>query len=370
VTAGRAAGHWATSERAGHWPALDGVRAVGVGAVMCYHLYEPHFFTGGYLGVDVFFVLSGFLITWGLVAEWDRSGHLRFRRFYARRALRLFPALAGVLVFASVLILTVLHGTNRSETISGLPWIVGYVSNWARAVNASNLGVLTNLWSLAVEEQFYLIWPTVLLILLSRRWSRDRLGTAILAVAAAEAVYREALYRAGVSVNRIANGLDTHSDALLVGCAIALWLSSGRLERIPTSVLQAGAWLGASAIAVLMLTGNGQTSFQWGYPLTAIAGGALIADLVVAPPRTLRTVLSCRPAVWVGRRSYGLYVWSYPIYYGLPWPADFLGWHRDLAEMTLSVAVAAVSYQVLELPFLRRKLRFSSRAVAPGTRHV
>ena len=344
-----------------HWRALDGVRALAVGSVLIYHWNSPHLFTGGYLGVDMFFALSGFLITWGIALERDRSGGFSFGHFYARRALRLLPAVVAVVLFVGLLLATSLHGPAASQTLRGLPWILLYAGNWCKAMQVGNLGVLNHLWSLGVEEQFYVIWPIVILAFLRRGVRRERLAAAILAVAAVEAVYREVLYRIGVSVSRLAFGLDTHSDALLVGCAIALYLSSGRLDRIQRRTsLAAGAWGALAVIAVLVATGNGQTTFQWNYPITAAASGVLITALITGSVPLLRDILGSRLAVWVGRRSYGLYVWSYPIYYGLPWPKDFTGPPRYLAETALAFAVAAASYRFLELPFLRLKGRLGS----------
>ncbi|HET9690764.1 MAG TPA: acyltransferase, partial [Acidimicrobiales bacterium] len=204
------------------WPPLDGLRAVAVLSVLGYHLYEPHVLPSGYLGVDLFFVLSGFLITTGLVDEFDAGGGVVFGRFYVRRALRLLPAALAVVLVALGLALATLHGDLRHQTLVGLPWIVLYAGNWARAVGASSLGVLANLWSLAVEEQFYLLWPVVLVAFLSRRVARERLAAALVALAAVEVAYREVLFHTGVSVERLVNGIDTHSDGLLLGCALAL----------------------------------------------------------------------------------------------------------------------------------------------------
>lgn len=354
----------AMPERGGHWAALDGVRAAAVGSVMLYHLYRPHLLPGGYLGVDVFFVLSGFLITWGLVTEWDRDGGVSYRRFYLRRALRLLPALGGVLALAAVLVGTSLQGSQRASTVAGIPWIIFYVGNWARAIGASDLGALAHLWSLAVEEQFYLLWPLLLVALLRARLRRQGIAAGLVGLAVVEAIYREALYRSGISVERLVNGLDTHSDGLMAGCAVALLLSSGALRRAPARALKVGAWASATLLVVLAETGNGNSSFQWGYPLAALGAAVVIAALVIDPPGGLNAVLGSRPAVWVGRRSYGLYVWSYPIYYALPWPRGFTGWPRDLAEIGLSFVVAATSYRILESPFLRLKHRMRQRASA------
>jgi len=186
---------------------------------------------------------------------------------------------------------------------------------------------------------------------------RDRLAVVLASAAGAETAYREALYWTGTPVVRLAYGLDTHSDSLLVGSAVALWLSTGGLLRIPRPVLRAGAWASLACLAVLAETGNGDFSFQWGYPLAAAATATLIAALVTSSSPSLDRLLSSRAAVWTGRRSYGLYLWSLPIYYGLPWPARFTGPARDASEIAVSFVFAAVSYRVVELPFLRRKGR-------------
>jgi peptidoglycan/LPS O-acetylase OafA/YrhL len=340
-----------------HWPALDGVRALAVGSVMLYHLFEPHLLPSGFLGVDVFFVLSGFLITWGLVEERDRTARVSLRRFYARRALRLLPALVAVVALAVGLAETVLPTALRRQTLSGLPWIALYAGNWARALGVGTLGVLPHLWSLAVEEQFYFLWPLVVVVLTRFGLRRRVVAGALVVLALAETGYREYLFHHGAPTARIAFGLDTHSDGLMLGSAVALLLSAGALERVPRALWQVGAWTALAAIGVLAETGNGTSSFQWSYPLTAWATAVLVGALATSGRSALSRLLASRLPVWVGRRSYGLYLWSYLVYYGLPWPAGFTGVRRDLSEIAASVVVAALSYRVVELPFLRRKSR-------------
>lgn len=339
---------------------------MAVVAVMVYHLFEPNLLPAGYLGVDMFFVLSGFLITWGLVEERDRTGGVSFGRFYARRALRLLPALAAVLVFATVLSYTVLPPATRQQTLSGIPWVLLYVGNWDKALTTNTLGILAHLWSLGVEEQFYLVWPVLLVTLLKLRVRRDHLAAALAVLAGVETGYREALFWTGTPVVRLAYGLDTHSDALMVGSAVAIWLSTGTLQRVGPSVLRTGSWAALAGLAALAETGNGDFSFQWGYPLAAVATATIIASLATSPSPLLERALSSRVAVWTGRRSYGLYVWSLPIYYGLPWPERFTGPARDASEIALSFVVAAASYRLIELPFLRLKGRLHRfRAAGP-----
>src|SRR5271154_4756056 len=173
-----------------HWAALDGLRAVAILTVMLYHV---GIIPGGYLAVDLFFVLSGFLITSLLITEWDASGRVSFRNFYARRALRLFPAL-GCVIVASVLIGVILTTTGgpiaRADvhaTLEAIPWVLGFAGNWVRAFDSQalvgSLGALGQTWSLAVEEQFYLLWPALFVLAMRRRIRRDRLALVLVLLA-------------------------------------------------------------------------------------------------------------------------------------------------------------------------------------------
>jgi peptidoglycan/LPS O-acetylase OafA/YrhL len=142
----------ATGGRPVHWSALDGLRAFAVVAVLVYHWYLPYVLRGGLFGVDVFFVLSGFLITSLLIAEWEKWGSIGLKNFYTRRALRLFPALSAVVVLTVVAVLAISQlSTVRHQTLVGLPWVVFYVGNWLRVLHPANdpLGLLAHTWSLA-----------------------------------------------------------------------------------------------------------------------------------------------------------------------------------------------------------------------------
>jgi peptidoglycan/LPS O-acetylase OafA/YrhL len=359
-------------QHADRWDTLDGVRAAAVTSVLLYHLFIAHFFTAGYLGVDIFFVLSGFLITTLLLREHDRDGKVALGRFYGRRALRLFPALAAVMAFAAILALLSLREPLAHQTLTGLPWIALYVGNWARATGAASLGLMAHAWSLAVEEQFYILWPAALLAILRIKVRRERTALFLLAVALAETAYRETLFHHGYSVSRLAFGLDTHSDGLLVGCALAFWMASGQARTVGPMYSRVAASLGCVAIIAMVLTGNAQTSFQYEYPLTALATGAILWNLLTYPLRALAAGLRSRPALWLGRRSYGLYLWSYPIFYGLPWPHSMSTPVRDISEIAASLVVCGLSYRFIEQPFLRlkdRRLSSTPRRSDDGPTH-
>lgn len=300
----------------GRWPALDGLRAVAVAGVILYHVGLSKVVVGGYLGVDMFFVLSGFLITSLLWRELDATGRINLRAFYARRALRLFPALAAVIAVSLALAAVIAALRPASDipnaTVEGLPWVMFYVGNWAKALSVGNLGLLSHAWSLAVEEQFYLVWPPVLLLLV-RGLRRPAAAAVVLSVATAgEMVYREWAFRAGWSLARIANGTDTHSDGLLFGSALACWaLAAGGETRLRARVVPWGA---AAVLGALMVAVSPTPSrLQFAYPLAVLAGGALVWCLTGGPIPVMTRVLTWPPVRWTGERSYGLYLWHFPI---------------------------------------------------------
>ena len=214
---------------------MDGLRAVAIVAVMIYHLNFPRLDSGGYGGVDVFFVLSGFLITSLLISEWDNHEcSVSLPNFYARRALRLFPAL-GCSIVAAVGLVTLgelTGGPFRSvaqETFAAVPWVVFYLGNFVPAfgIGARTLGLMQANWSLAVEEQFYSTWPTLFILLARRSFRRDRIALSLTLIALTEMIYSQVTASAGYYNNgRIYYGTDTHSAGLIIGCAMAFWISS------------------------------------------------------------------------------------------------------------------------------------------------
>lgn len=368
-----------------HWPALDGLRAVAVLAVMVHHLNGA--FPGGYLGVDVFFVLSGFLITSLLTGEWDRrGGRVSFRDFYARRALRLFPALGCVIVAAVVVaglleLLGVRNAAYTTATFTGLPWVVLFAGDWPRAFDHASLGLLGHTWSLAVEEQFYLLWPTVFVLLLRRGLRRDRLAISLALIAVAQMICRTAAAHAGYSSDRVFFGADTRSDGLFIGCAVALWLASGRLTRqgqLPGRLLALAVWPAMTVLLLLFVHPSlvgGPTAMS----AAVLASGVVLTGVVLGKvPRSLDRLLSSWQAVWIGRRSYGLYLWHYLIFtaaaslsehYIKGFPVRLGQGQSIYAGYTGVVVVASfiaavLSYHFVELPALRLKRRFREQPVS------
>ena len=355
----------------GHWPALDGMRAFAVIAVMLFHVQQPHFFLGGYVGVDVFFVLSGFLITSLLISERDQFGTLWVRGFYARRALRLFPALALVIVSSAaiVLILGELSG-RRHDTLVGIPFATFFVGNWVLGLADSlKLGLLNHTWSLAIEEQFYLVWPLTLIVLL-RRTSRDTIAAVLLGLAGAESVARLAAALAGYPWERTYYLTIFHSDGLLIGSALALLLTKHRegLARGWNRPAAAGACVLLVLLAVIGDNTYGPEAPVW-ITLTVLATAVMLINLLTSPLRPLSWVLGCRTAVWIGKRSYGLYLWHIPIYLTLISlvPAT-QGAHDEACAFgfVATFVVAGLSYRYVEQRFSQQRRRYERTTALAG----
>lgn len=366
-----------TNRRLGRVPAFDGLRAVLVAAVVAFHLADGAMHSAiGEVAVIVFFVLSGFLITRLLVEEHEGTGRIAIGAFYARRLRRLVPALAAMLaVWLAVALLlghepwlTSVPGGGPGAPISpytaleGVGVALGYLTNWLDALKHIHWWIgyvpLGHLWSLAVEEQFYLIWaPAMLLIVRVRRFF-GALGLLTL-VALAEPLL---LWPQGTV--RIYFGTDTRAGALLLGALVAVAWGRGHLDwlggRAASSVVLASSAIG---LYVSGLGFNGairEWSFLGGMTLAALCGAAVTATLAARRDDTASRWLSTPMATWLGRRSYAVYLWSYVLN----------TWFRHLGLATIPVVLGAtllaaeLSYRLVEAPFFRRRPR-SWRS--PGT---
>ena len=343
-------------------PGLDGIRAVAVLAVIAYHL-NFGWASGGLLGVQVFFVLSGYLITDLLVAEYGRHRGIGLKHFWIRRARRLLPALF-VMLFVTVGWATLFDRSQLVALRSDLPAGIFYVSNWwyifhhvsyfAKFGPPSPLG---HLWSLAIEEQFYLVWP--LLILAGFRWlhTKRALILVTLAAATASALEMAVLYSPSPEADptRVYDGTDTRAFALLIGAALALWLPRSRPFAAVT----------ANARRLLNLVGGaallGIFAMYWGtsqYQSFPYEGGmfllalltALVIGVTVHPGSQLRTVLGWEPLRWVGERSYAIYLWHYPVIVlttPLNAPPNVV---RAILQTAVTLVIAALSWRYVEQP--------------------
>ncbi len=358
----------------GHMAALDGIRGLSVLAVVAFHLDR---FTGGYLGVDAFFVLSGFLITGLLLNESGRTGRVDLARFYVRRARRLVPALvvaiAGIGVWARWWAVPGQLAGLRGEAWAAL----FYVANWHTIANADSYWDLDaapspfdHMWSLAIEEQFYLLWPLVVLVIVRATRGRSpsrAVGRTAIALAALSAVAMVALYGGG-DPNTVYMGTHTRAQAILIGSGLA-WLVHRRAPGRPQSpaaqssvaqarVTQAAGWLAMPALAVMWWRVDGSSSwlYRGGFTVHALLVVAVIAASV-GPGSLLGRVLSWRPLRWAGLISYGLYLYHWPVIVFLT--PENTGWGRarlDLVRVGVALAVSLVSFFVIERP-----IRFGSR---------
>jgi peptidoglycan/LPS O-acetylase OafA/YrhL len=327
----------------GYIPALDGIRAVAITLVVCYHLtgYPP----GGWLGVDLFFVLSGFLITTLLLQRWGRES---VGVFYQRRALRLVPALVELVL--------VMLAIDRSlfGALAGL----GYFSNIVIAGGhpAAYPASLTHLWSLAQEEQFYLVWPIVLYCAI-RFGTKVALWIAIGGIAGS-VVVATTLFVRGASGYRLFYAPDTRAAPILVGCALALAMTIRPLDLRRFEILALAAF---PALVVVMdytrLSVSGPPVLLFALVSVVLLVRALHSDSAIS------RVLSRRPFVFLGRISYSVYLWHYPIFVWLGVTAVGVGWLDGFAA-GLVVAAACASYYFVELPFLRRKQALGRRKPA------
>ncbi|GMX63208.1 acyltransferase family protein [Paenibacillus elgii] len=347
-----------------YMPGIDGLRALAVLAVIAYHLH-PGWVPGGLLGVGIFFVLSGYLITDLLIAEWRREGRLNLKSFWLRRFRRLLPAMLVLLTAVAAWIWLV----DRSR----LPALQGdflaaltYVSNWwlvYREVSYFEsfgpLSPLGHFWSLAVEEQFYLLWPLLLALGLRLQPRRVWLAGAMLLGAAASAAAMALLYEPGADPSRIYYGTDTRAFGLLIGAALAVVWPSGKLSAgTSVRVRRIVDWAGTAGLfaVLLMIVRSGQYDaflYQGGFVLLSLASAVTVAALA-HPSGQLGRILGCRPLRWLGVRSYGIYLWHYPVIV-LTGPAggDGISLARAALQLTATIGLAALSWKFIEEPIRR-----------------
>ena len=334
-------------QRLGHVPALNGIRGVAILAVIAYHFFG---LPGGFFGVDVFFVLSGFLITTLLLEEYSRESRISLPNFYARRARRLMPALFALL-FLTGLFAWIAPAT-AGVRFEGIAATLGYGANVIRMLGHPLPLELTQNWSLSQEEQFYLVWPALLILVLGLRTQVRRLAWLLLAAGFAVAVWRVALVASEGATGRVFFGPDTRSDGLLLGCSLAAAYSSGLLSL---SRLERAAKLAPAALITLLAAFTMSAhalAYTVGFPLVEVCSALLIAACLTSRAR----ILEWRPLVWLGAISYSLYLWEGPA-------ALFFG--HTLIGASIALMLGWLSYRFIEQP-LRKPRRAPALQALPG----
>ena len=387
-------------------PALDGLRTLAVVAVVLYHL-NLTWAQGGLLGVTVFFVLSGYLITRLLINEVSKTGRIDLKSFWIRRIRRLFPAVVTVVVVTCALCTIFNHVMLTKMRPDILPSLLFFNNWWQIAQDVSYFNALgdpsplTHFWSLAIEEQFYLVWPPLLLAMVSMHMSKPNTRRVVLGLAAASAIAMMVLYNPAADPSRVYYGTDTRVFSLLLGAWMAFIpdrdLAPARLVRhlgldrlagsgkrgkgnvdehgkdngsaADASQAPSGAlarfWSSPASIDLLGIVGliglAAMVAFTNGYTAFQYRGGTLLCSVLtlmviaacVQPQGMVARALSAEPLVWIGKRSYSIYLWHYPLLLLMNPVANIndTPWWQYILQVLLVVAVAECSYRFIETPF-------------------
>ncbi|WP_025678414.1 acyltransferase family protein [Paenibacillus massiliensis] len=371
-----------------HMNGLDGLRALSVLAVIAYHLGIDSI-PGGLLGVGIFFVLSGYLITDLLLKEWQDHGHISLKEFWLRRARRLLPAMLTMMLVVLIWLLftdPTRLSALRGDVIAGLL----YISNWYNIVHQVSYfesfgppSPFGHFWSLAVEEQFYVLWPILLMLAIALLRKKGLLIAAILGAAVVSITAMAILYNPDIDPSRVYYGTDTRAFALLIGAALAvIWPSrklSSSLSLAERTVLDLTGVV-ALALLVWMMLSSGEYDealYRGGMAVQALAAAVLIAVLA-HPSSILARLVGSLPLRWMGQRSYGMYLWHYPVIVLTSPLVETGGAHplRMLMQFTATLLLSSLSLKYIENPIRYNGFGLSwSRFWNPGryrrgVRHV
>lgn len=355
----------APRRRLSHVPALDGVRGVAVLVVVGFHafgLLAPvwQWLPGGFLGVDVFFVLSGFLITSLLIGEHDRRGRIGLGGFYRRRALRLLPAL--VLLLVAHFIYSEIIGSPTKIELQTAGVVLFYFLNWWAVLGHPFSTDLGHLWSLSVEEQFYLVWPLVVLLFVSFRRRLPVVVTILVVAVSAVVLHRIVLWQGGAPKLSLHVRTDTRADGLLIGTLLAvLWTQ----QKIPRRGLGVAATVSVGFLAYCIFTPR-PFGFYADGGFTAVAVASAVILLAVVESEWLgNIVLGFAALRAIGRVSYGLYLWHHVVMFAVAREsAHIKPVMRFVIALGLTAAITCASWFLVERPFLRWKDRLEARSKA------
>lgn len=340
-------------------PALDGIRALAVLAVLAFHA-DISWARGGFLGVDTFFVLSGFLITGILVRERERAGRIDLPRFWLRRMKRLLPAL--FLLVAVVAVVLAWHRGSADAFRADTAATLAYFANWRQIFvgggyfkQIATPSPLQHTWSLAIEEQFYLVWPVVLVLLFRlRRYRRAILLVSVAGATASTVVMALLAPAPGGDPSRVYFGTDTRAQELLIGAALAIAIRV--VPRLTKRTYGAIAVAGSAATlcAWVLLGSESRFLYRGGFAVTGLASAAVVFAVAVAPHGIVGRALAVAPLRALGRISYGVYLWHWPLQLAITHRLTHLsGAPLIVLRMIVTIVIAAASFVFVEEPIRR-----------------
>ncbi|WP_340014419.1 acyltransferase family protein [Paenibacillus sp. FSL K6-1318] len=356
-----------------YMPGIDGLRAISVLAVIAYH-FDFKWAQGGLLGVGIFFVLSGYLITDQILLEWRMHRNIFLWNFWVRRLRRLLPAMIGMLMFVAMWL--IVTDPTRLLSLSGdFISSVFYVNNWYLIFhNVSYFdsfgppSPIGHLWSLSIEEQFYLVWPVVLLLAIRFAPRRGRLMVFIAMLASISAIAMAVMYEPGTDPSRVYYGTDTRAFAILIGAALAVgwpsWKLNRRISPIARTLLDCVGGLGLIILLILIYRTNeyDESLYRSGFLYLSIISAIVIA-ILAQPASRLAKLLGCKSLTWIGKRSYSLYIWHYPVITLMhPTGNERLNFLQIMIQLIITFILSMLSYTWIEEPIrkvgVKAQLRF------------